>query len=221
MRCRRRLFIAAAIAAFAMMPIQLLHGGPTTAPTTGPATKLAPPDLSTPRSAVLAWLSAGSKADLERMKEILVDDPAQRELLSDVMGFPIALKRLERAAVARFGDADSNVTGYPPIVERVIEPKITIRGETAVAEIPDATPPVPLNLRRIDGRWRIDTSSALRDPQLQALRQSSRQATEVAIQVAEDVAAGKYRSPEEARAAFTQRRLAAVEPPATGPATQR
>jgi hypothetical protein len=221
MRCRRRLFIAARIAAFAMMPIQLLHGGPTTAATTGPTTKLTPPDLSTPRSAVLAWLSAGSRADLERMKEILVDDPAQRELLSDMMAFPIALKKLESAAVARFGDAGSNVTGYPPIVERVIEPKITIRGETAVAEIPDATPPVPLILRRIDGRWRIDTSIALRDPQVQGLRQSSRRVTEVAIQVAEDVAAGKYRSPEEARAAFTQRRLAAVEPPATSPATQR
>jgi hypothetical protein len=70
---------------------------------------------------------------------------------------------------------------------------------------------LPLQLRRIDGNWRVDCSEASKDPRARRAAAAASAAARIADAVAAEIAAGKFRTVDEAKAAFRERRLAEVE----------
>jgi hypothetical protein len=171
------------------------------APTSNPS-----PDLSTPRSAALAWIDATFMGDARTVHQILVDDPKQRDFLSASLRFSAALRALEAAAVQKFGDAGRNVTGYPDGSAKTMQGQLKVEqlGDQAKISSPDASR--SLTLRQVEGRWRVDLSAWLEDQTLSSLSKSFAQATRAAEEIAAEIAAGKFQSADEA-AAFTARRL--------------
>jgi hypothetical protein len=122
------------------------------------------------------------------------------------------LRRLEEAAVARFGNAGKRVSGYPPTPP---DPppgayKVDVQGGTATAAVPGA--PAPTRLIRVNGQWKVDYASTMgaADPELRAALGKMDAGGKVAYEVADEIAAGRYQTAEQAKAAFQRRRQQAV-----------
>jgi len=76
--------------------------------------------------------------------------------MSGPLRFSAALRALEAAAVKRFGESGRHVTGYPDRSAKGMEKHLEIEedGDRATASLGEAM--MPLKLRRIDGKWRVD-----------------------------------------------------------------
>lgn len=166
------------------------------------------PDLTTARSAALAWIDASWNGDTHAAHQILVDSREQRETMAGSLRFCAALRSLESAAVKQFGEAGRRVTGYPDGSAKAVENQLEIKedGDRATASMRDAV--LPLRLRRIEGRWRVDISENAGDARFRRALESMVPAAEVAEDMAKEIAAGKYQTVEEARAALRERRSA-------------
>ena len=169
------------------------------------------PDLSTARSAALAWIDACWSGDARAAHKVLVDEERQREFMTGPLRFSAALRALESAAVKQFGDAGKRVTGYPDGSAKSIEKQLEIKeeGDRAAASGREAV--LPLQLRRIDGRWRVDLSGAIGDARARRAAEASGAAAKVAEDMAAEVTAGKFQTADEARTVFRERRLAQVK----------
>jgi hypothetical protein len=169
------------------------------------------PDLSTSKSAALTWIDASWNGDAHLAHQVLVDDKKQREFIAGLLKFSAAVRALEAAAMKKFGKAGLQVTGYPDGSAKALQAKIKIDedGDRATVSIDNAL--LPLQLRRIDGNWRVDCSEASKDPRARRAAAAASAAARIADAVAAEIAAGKFRTVDEAKAAFRERRLAEVE----------
>jgi hypothetical protein len=172
----------------------------------------ASPDLSTVKSAALAWIDASWAGNPSVAHQVLVDDEQQRKFMEGPLRFSAALRALEAAAVKRFGESGRQVTGYPHGSAKAMEKRLEIKedGDRATASLGEAL--MPLQLRRIDGKWRVDLGEAVRDRRARRACEASVAAAKAAEEVAAEIAEGKYNSVDEAKDAFRERRLAAVRP---------
>ena len=170
------------------------------------------PDLSTAKSSALAWMDASWAGKVSVAHQILVDDEQQRKFMAASLRFSASLRTLESAAVKQFGESGRQVTGYPDCSAKAVEKNLRINeeGDLATASLEDAK--MPLQLRRIDGKWRVDISEAVRDPRIPPnAGEAFDAATIIAEGIAAEIAEGKFKTVEEAKAAFRDRRLAAVK----------
>jgi hypothetical protein len=169
------------------------------------------PDLSTAKSAALGWIKACSIGDASLAHQILVDDQKQRDFIAGSLEFGAALRALETAAVKIFGKAGREVTGYPDLSAKAVEAKLKIKddGDRATVTMDDAL--LPLQLRRISDKWRVDVSEYVGNARMRRSAAASRAAAKVAEAVAAEILEGKFKTADEAKAAFRERRLAAAE----------
>lgn len=179
-----------------------------------PSAAAADPDLTSARSAALAWIQAVGRGDITAAYKMLRDDPADRALAADLLCLNAAIRNLESASLSKFGDAGKRVTGYPDGPKATAD-QLRVRedGDSATADVPGSM--LPLRLRRTDGRWMVDLSEAAQDPRVRNAARGSRRAADVANRMAEEVAAGRFESADAAREEFRKRRLA------TAPASRR
>jgi hypothetical protein len=171
-------------------------------------TAAAAPDLSTVRSAALAWVDASWNGDAGVADQILVDDDAQREFMAGPLRFSAALRALEAAAIEQWGDAGRQVGGYPDGSAKAMEPKLETTEEDDRASASFGKSMMALPLRRIDGRWRVDLADIARDRRARRASEASTAAAKAADDVAAEIREGKFKSAEDAKAAFAERRLA-------------
>ena len=171
----------------------------------------ASPDLSTVKSAALAWIDASWAGNASVAHQVLVDDERQRKFMEGPLRFSAALRAMEKAAVKRFGEPGRQVTGYPDGSAKAMEKHLNLKeeGDRATASLGEAM--MPLQLRKIDGKWRVDLGEAVRDPRAGRAGAASVAAAKAAEEMAAEIADGKYKTAEEAKAAFRERRLAAVK----------
>jgi len=169
------------------------------------------PDLSTAKSATLAWIDAAWAGNAAVVHQVLVDDEQQRKFMAGPLRLNTALRALESAAVKQFGESGRQVTGYPDGSATAMEKKLEIEEEDgrATASLEEAM--MPLYLRRIDGQWRVDLSEWVRDPRARRASRTSGAAAKVAEDLAVEIGEGKFKTVEEASAAFHERRLAKVK----------
>ncbi len=178
----------------------------------------ASPDLSTAKSAALAWIDASFAGDVSIAHQVMIDDEQQRKFMAGPLRFGASLKILEQAAVKQFGDEGRQVTGYPDGSAHAMEKQLTIKedGDQATATVGDAAR--PLHLRRIDGKWHVDLSDLVYDKQMQRISEASASAADVAEKLADEIAQGKLKTVDEAKAAFQERRMARyAKQPSTQP----
>ena len=87
------------------------------------------PDLSTVRSAALAWIDASWAGNASAAHQVLVDDEQQRKFMAGLLRFSAALRALEKAAVKRFGEPGRKVTGYPDGSAKALEKHLEVKEE--------------------------------------------------------------------------------------------
>lgn len=161
---------------------------------------------------VLAWIDAAWKGDADASKALLADtDADDRQIIDDMLAFNSSLRRLEAAAIKRFGEADGKrVTGYPDgSAAATKDLQITVKGDTATATVGNAM--FPMQLKRQDGSWKVSFETFLTKPDVRANLQRYTQATKAADEVTAKIEAGQFKSAEETCDEFRKLRLARVK----------
>lgn len=178
------------------------------------------PDLSTPRSAAVAFGAALTAADAAGIRGAAVGTADEYARAEAVGGMLAAFRRLAEAAAARFGREKVVFRGAAAadVAADLDRAEVTVDGDAATVAVKDGRPD-PMRLRRAGGSWRVDLSSAPREAaRLAALAPALAAAAD---EVAADVRANRFRSVEDAQAALAAKAAAAMSragpPPATGP----
>jgi hypothetical protein len=130
--------------------------GPTTArPPQPPAVATAP--LPSPKAVALAFAASLDKGDADVARALVAGDGARARWVDAAVALSGALKHLDAAAVARFGEAGRAVSqGQLHLVQslKALEgAQEKVEGDAATLSLPGAAR--PLHLVRTAGRWQL------------------------------------------------------------------
>jgi hypothetical protein len=189
----------------------------TTTGATEPTTRAAP-DLSSPTAAAEALRSAVTAGDAVAIREVIHAPDAPSRALADAHARVIAAgKRLADACAAEFGAAgDAIGLGAAGLSEpvRSIEPgRIKVSGEEAHLLLHGRDDRVMIFRRQSDGRWRFDLLEFIGAQRGENVARQARMLRSIANgleDVAEGVAAHRYRTPADVKAAVQDRFHGAV-----------
>jgi hypothetical protein len=169
-------------------------------------------DLSTPKGAAKSFAKALESGDAEAAKAASTGDPKLVESLAKVGG---GMKKLQDAAVAKFGEEGKSIAGGPggkgdkmaEMSKRVEESTEKIDGDTATLTPKDGGE--ALKLKKVNGDWKLDVSqmgggmaqmgSAMFDAMAKA-----------AGETADEISAGKYKTVKEAQMAMGTKMVGAM-----------
>ena len=182
-----------------------------TVPTTAPTTAAVAPPPPPPKAVVIAFAAAINRGDAAAAKTLALPDEAHGQWIDSTVALAAGLKKLDAAAVARFGDAGRKVSqnglGMTTALGALEQGQEKIEGDRAVvngAGMNGGT----LGLRRGEhGKWLIELP--VTDAQRARTRKLYDLLIEAAGQTAAEVSAGRHPSADAAKAAFEQRVLRA------------
>lgn len=160
-------------------------------------------EYSTPKGAAESLAAAMEKGDVEGVKRASAGgDPKAVEGMTKVVA---AMKELNDAAVAKFGDQGKGIASNGPggdldMARKVREAEVKIEGDTVTLTVKGDDD--PLKLKKVDGEWKVDLSEMAGPAAAMGAAMFDGMAS-AAKQTAADIKAGKYKTAEEAEAAFT------------------
>lgn len=183
-------------------------------------------DLSTPKSAARAFTEALDKGDAPLARAAAITDERNAAFIDVMAEFVQETRKLNEAAIARFGDSGKAVAGKEPekdLTKYFDEAEITESGDSATITRKDE-PKKALTLRRTDGVWKVDLATLLGDEldientvrMFRAMNASMREMTS-------EIADGKHASADAARHALAMKNVeffaSAQNAPSTAPST--
>ena len=199
---------------------------PATQPASAPST--APVDATTPKGALKMLTRALESGDRAALLDLLsADSPAEQRIAEATAVLAEATADLRRASVKAFGAPASlplgvNESAVPEALARIDASTVTIDGEKATVTSPQDAGDT-LSLVRREGKWRVpmsQISGQAEPPDLDRnLRDSARQAS-VLKELANEVAAGKFKSAMDARQELNKRIMQLAMPDMEGAATK-
>ncbi|HEY7089732.1 MAG TPA: sigma-70 family RNA polymerase sigma factor [Tepidisphaeraceae bacterium] len=215
---RIKLPVAAAVAVVifgATAAVALMQAGPheaAAAPTTAPAASM-PADLSPKQVMIAAW-EAAMRGDSSGMNDTFDRlTPDQQTLIKRVANCFGAAQELNNAVAETFGKpaADQLARAMPLGVDALDMHRATetIQGDTAIVDI-GRSGPGKIPFVKVDGKWKI-SSQVLATMNINAVVRTE-QMTPIIQNLAADVRAGKYKTPEELQQAMAQMMQAAFPP---------
>jgi hypothetical protein len=186
-------------------------------------------DLSSPKKATTAFAIALQSGDLDQVKASSIGDDSDYKLMETVTSTMTALRRLQDAAVTRFGPEDAKklgagVNNNTQITRQVEGADEKVDGDSAT--ILESGKPLTdvIHLKKVNGNWKVDLTNY---PQKQIIKQNAPMldaTRSVITQSALDVAAGHYKNVDEAsldlqrRTNIVQAAVLRQRPPQTNPA---
>ena len=183
----------------------------TTVPARPPAPSPAPPPavaaapLPSPKAVALAFVLSLDKGDATVAKALVPPGDGRGRWVDAAVGLSAALKRLDAAAVARFGDAGRAVSrdqlhlaASAKAVEQAVE---KIDGDAATLTLPNS--PRSLRLRKVGGLWQLLAGPT--EDEAPAQVALCERLTAAADVTAGEVAAGRYADAGAAARAFAAR----------------
>ena len=175
-------------------------------------------NLSTPKSAVTSYADAIRRGDVAAAKATVTGVSPET---IDVLASSVASrKRLDAAAVAKFGDeaksfSGDNRSGAPDVEKWVTDADVVENGDTATVTPKDHTQR-GVSLKKIDGQWKIDLSATPGMDRVSTMLPMLQKMNAANEELASEIAAGKYPTVKEAKAAQAQKMMASVMGAATG-----
>jgi len=196
-----------------------------------PATQSTATDAVTPRGALRVFAAAVRAGDAAAVRRCLhAVTEAEKQLADAMASSAAAAATLRRSSGARYGeDASRRLDAESSKPGRLEAARESIDGDAAAVELPTTGPSAStVRLVRVDGLWRIPVTDLLggEDPEnVGRLVPTMRSMARIMNEVADEIAADKYRTFEAARDTMRLRlreaaAVHAVEPtaPATRPA---
>src|SRR5438105_10673382 len=164
-RCRRPCPLPAATALFACFALfpqfSMCADDPKPAPSTAPA--VAP--LPSPKAVATAFAGLIEKGDASAAKALVPQDSMHAQWVDATVALASALKRLDAAAVAQFGEGagkgiSQNQLHLTASLKALEQAQEKVDGDTATLTVPDW--PRPLLLKKVDGKWQLQVGPSSR-----------------------------------------------------------
>jgi hypothetical protein len=176
--------------------------------------RAAEPDMSTPKATVVSFAKALNDGDAAAIKTLCTGTAKQVQTIDAVGEMVAASKRMQTAAVAKWGDAGKKLggemaSGSDELLKSVDKLEIKEEGDTATVS-GEAMKGDPMKLRKIDGKWKIDLA-AIRDAEnMEKAAPMMKAMAKAADETATDIKADKYKTIEDATQAYQAKMMAAV-----------
>ena len=196
---------AASVAAAAAIAQDPKPAAPTPPPATAPVVPAAP--LAGPKAVAIAFAVALDKGDAATAKALIPADDARGRWVDAAIALSAALKKLDAAAVAKFGEAgkvvSQNQLHLADSLKSLEQAQEKIEGDAATLTVPGQAK--PLNLKKVEGRWQLQVGPSKDevDRQLSLHRRLARAAEQTAAEIGD----GSLTSAERASRVFTERAL--------------
>jgi hypothetical protein len=169
-------------------------------------------DLTTPEAAAKSFVDALEKGNADAAKAAAVATPEQATALEAMSEAMSGFRKLNEAAVARWGEAGKQVAGDMQdmdISAKLDKATVSVEGDTATLRTEDEEDE-PLKLRRVDGQWKVDLSAMMGDEDISQAVPMFRAMGKAAREVGGEIAEGKFQTAEEAQQAMAMRMLGAM-----------
>lgn len=163
------------------------------------------------KSALIQFVTAVGDGDLQTVRNVAVIDEAHAKAIDAQCAYGQNWKKLDEAAVAKFGDGGRKVTDRTSAQKQtesaIQSAQVGISGDSATVASKELGQPA--QLLRVDGRWKVDVArmpgaddrNAV--PRYQALARA-------AADMAEQIRAGRYAIADEASKAWRQQYIKTV-----------
>lgn len=187
------------IAALAATGAQLARqpGLQVASPTTAPALE------QDPRAVLRAFSRAIENGDLKAARELAVGTEADLAMVDALASVALAGQSFNRVLDERFGPGSNlNATGLDGMEANADAAAVTINADRAELRLVDSGP--FMNLRRVDGRWRIDVAILMRTSQWRSMLALANAMTKSIEQISTEVTGGLHPTREAALAALEQ-----------------
>jgi hypothetical protein len=176
---------------------------------------------ASPKQVALAWASALTSGDTATARNLTTGTESQMKTIEGMAGMMSASKKMEDAMKEKFGaDAlkaagSSGPSGMDAdeMKKKVEATEEKIEGDTATLTSKDEND--PLVLKKVDGRWKIDLSSAAM-AQMEQAGDMFGAMTKAADETTADIKAGKFKTPQEARTAMGMKMMEHMPKPKEG-----
>ena len=168
-------------------------------------------DYSTPKSAVKSFYFSVVRGDGTSARENVVD-PAQVPVVDEARKLIIEVRGFRHAAIERFGEQKGDdVSGGLPTLKDIEEANEKINGDTALLATKNGK--ASLRLRKIGNNWKVDLLSVLPfHADAEAARRIFAKAAAAAHELAGQVKAGAFMTPEDADQALKGKIITIIVP---------
>lgn len=170
-------------------------------------------DLTSPKSAARTFGQGMSEGDIDAVKAAAIADEQQQLALEALVSVVSNFKKVETAAVAKFGEAGKSVASQQQMsigeeLEKIESAIETIEGETATLASEGSDD--PLHLRKVGDDWKVDFAAMPGTDQVaQAIPMINAMAG-AADELATEISADKYKTADEAKNALGQKMMSAM-----------
>ena len=152
------------------------------------------PDLSSPKSAALAFTSAIEAGDVGTAQTAAYGSGIERELVEAMAQAMPALKQLNDAATAKYGSEQARLIVDNP--EMLTSSKALQDAEVAMdagrAKLTNKQGQVMTQLKEVNGDWKVDVGASIAGKDVTQRVPSLRALAKTAHEVADEIAAGKH-----------------------------
>lgn len=183
-------------------------------------------DLSSPKSAIKTFVQALANGDVEMAKAAAISNDSQGQMIELMAKMTGGMKKLTDAATAKFGEAGEEITGQKMKMEdnlkQIDDAKIEVKGDEATIISQDQKSPV--TLKKVNGEWKVDIASMPNVDRIAEAAPMINAMANAASATTADINADKYKTVDEAKAAFRSKMMAAMmasmpQHPSTQPGT--
>jgi len=174
-------------------------------------------DYSTPKNAVKSFYFSVVRGDGASARQNVVE-PAQVPVVDEARNLIIEVRSFRRAAIERFGEEKGDdVSGGLPTLKDIEEANEKIDGDTALLATKNGK--ASLKLRKIGSHWKIDLLSVLPlRTDAQTAQRIFAKAAIAARELAAQIRAGAFATPDDADQALKGRILTIILPEMIRPA---
>jgi hypothetical protein len=170
-------------------------------------------NLSTPKDAAISFGRAVEAGDVAQAQAVTITDAPTKELLAAMVPLVGAMKKLDAAAVAKFGEAGKNVAGSDSpgaqFAGQFKDAEVKETGDTATVTPKKGAE--PLMLKKVGGEWKVDLAAMTKGPNdaqamamvLPMFKQMTKSAEETTV----EITSGKYKTVDEAKKAFNAKMM--------------
>lgn len=182
-------------------------------------------DATTPKGALKVLASALREGDADRIRQVMhATSSAETRMVASMADMARAMAQLQKAAVKAFGEQGAKeIVGDTQATDadgraRIDAADVRVTGDTATVIVPEGED-APVVLKRVEGHWKVPMSELSKNADPAALDERLTELTEqrkLVTQLTEEIAAGQFTSPAQAKDAWQSRAMQAVtrRPPA-------
>jgi hypothetical protein len=166
------------------------------------------PDKEEIKKAANAFATALAGGDAAAAKAACIGAEAETALVEDMIGLMNAVKKLRKAGGDKFGDAGASLAPEQrgpgeDLARELNAADVKIDGENATITSKSDKEEI-LKLKRVDGKWKIDLGAMPNKEEMLKAGPVIRTMAKAANDTAAEIAAGKFKTADEAKAALAK-----------------